>query len=224
MVSKVKISFSVETISEMTSLHRLLLWCGVGSSLLYVLMNIFIPLQFEGYSYLDYTVSELSAVGAPTRTLWVLVAMVYVLMFAAFGWGVLKSANGEKRLRLLGYMILAYCAVNVYWPPMHPRGSVTSLTDTLHLVWAGIAVVFMMTMMGIGASIFGRAFRIYTIATMALLFAFGMLTSSMGPNIPTNQPTPFLGVWERIMIGLFLLWVCVLSFLLLKGKQRNIGS
>lgn len=205
----------------MSLLHRVLLWCGIGSSILYVAMNIFIPTQFAGYSYMDYTVSELSAVGAPTRTLWVLVAVIYVLMFSAFGVGVLKSSHGNRRLRILGFVILSYCAVNLYWPPMHPRGSETSITDTLHLVWAGIAVVFMMTMMGIGASIFNRAFRIYTIVTMALLFFFGILTSTLAPNIPINQPTPWLGVWERIMILFFLLWVGVLSFLLLKQKEFN---
>lgn len=218
------ITIPVDASAGMSLLHRMLLWCGVGSSVLYVAMNVFIPLQFEGYRYADHTVSELSAIGAPTRTVWVLFAIVYVLLFSAFGLGVLRSAGGNKRLRILGFVILAYCAVNLYWPPMHPRGSETSLTDTLHLVWAGIAVVFMMAMMGLGASIFDRAFRFYTLATMVLLFFFGMLTSLQAPNIPTNQPTPWLGVWERVMILFFLLWVSALSFILLRRKWIGGGS
>lgn len=223
MITKLKIAASIETSIRMNILHRVLLWCGVASSLLYVLMNIFIPFQFEGYSYMDYTVSELSAVGAPTRQVWVWLAMLYVTLFAAFGWGVLKSANDNGRMRALGLLILAYCVVNIYWPPMHPRGSETSLTDILHLVWAGVAVVFMMAMMGISSTIFGSAFKFYTIFTMVLLFSFGTITSMQAGNIPANQPTPWLGVWERFMIGLFLLWVSVLAFVLLIRMKKTSG-
>jgi hypothetical protein len=31
------------------------------------------------------------------------------------------------------------------------------------------------------------------------------------PNFPENLPTPYLGLWERIMIGLFLIWIVVLA-------------
>src|SRR5690349_12420602 len=101
------------------SVRTILLLCGPLSSLLYVAMNVFVPMQFDGYSYASHTVSELSAIGAPTRTLWVLLAMVWVILFGAFGWGVLRSANENKRLHVVGWMILLYCVVNFYWPPMH---------------------------------------------------------------------------------------------------------
>ena len=78
-----------------------LLICGILSSLLYVLMNIFVPMGFEGYSIPSQTVSELSAIDAPTRTLWVWLAILYILLFAAFGWGVGKSAEGNRSLRIV---------------------------------------------------------------------------------------------------------------------------
>ena len=43
-----------------------LLICGILSSLLYVLMNIFVPL-FEGYNIPSHTVSELSAINPPSE-------------------------------------------------------------------------------------------------------------------------------------------------------------
>jgi hypothetical protein len=207
-------------------MKRILLICGILSSLLYVIMNIFVPLGFEGYSYAAHTVSELSAIGAPTRTLWVAFAMIWALLFAAFGWGVLKSATENRPLRVVGVLILVYCAVNFYWPPMHSRKALAagegSLTDTLHLVWAGFAVLFMLLMMGFGAAAFGRIFRIYTIASMALHFLFGFLTSLEAPNVETNVPTPWIGVWERINIGIFLLWVAVLAVMLLRREREDV--
>lgn len=199
---------------------KILLVCGILSSLYYVALNVFVPMGFEGYSYTAHTVSELSAIGAPTRQVWVPLASLWVLLFAAFGWGVWRSAAGNRPLRIVGGLILAYCAVNLYWPPMHLREALAAgegtLTDTLHLVWAGVAVLFMMLMMGFGAAALGKRFRLYTIASMALHVLFGVLTSLEAPNVETNGPTPWIGVWERINIGIFLLWVGVLAVGLLR--------
>lgn len=195
--------------------EKVLLTCGILSSLYYVGLNIFVPMLYEGYSYSAHTVSELSAIGAPTRPLWVLLVIVYVLLFAAFGWGILKSATENRRLRVVGGLIIAYSVVNVYWPPMHMRGMEPSLTDTLHIAWAMAAVLFMMVMMGYGAAALGKRFRVYTIVSMMLLIGLGFLTSLDAPKIPENLPTPWLGVVERIMIGVFLLWVISLAGVLL---------
>ena len=199
-------------------MKKKLLMCGTLSSLFYIAMNVFIPLLFEGYSYSSHTVSELSAIGAPTRHIWVPLAFVYMLLFAAFGFGVLKISNGNRHLRTLAIIIFAYCIWNFYWPPMHQRGTLPSLTDTLHIVWSFVTVILMMLMMGFGAAAFGNKFRFYTIATMILLMGFGYLTGLDAPKIPDNLPTPLLGIRERILIGLFMFWVMVLSIMLLRRE------
>jgi hypothetical protein len=43
-------------------------------------MNVIVAMQWEGYSSASQTVSELSAIGAPTRQLWVLLAAFYTLV------------------------------------------------------------------------------------------------------------------------------------------------
>jgi hypothetical protein len=202
-------------------MKRNLLLCGTLSSLVYVAMNAFIPLLFDGYRYSFHTVSELSAIGAPTRTLWVWSGFFYTLLFTAFGFGVLRSAGDNRRLRVVAALIFAYCAVNFYWPPMHQRGVEPSLTDTLHIVWTSITVILMMLMMGFAAAALETKFRWYTIATMVLLMAFGVVTSLDAPKIPDNLPTPLLGVWERILIVLFMLWVIVFSITLMRKERAD---
>jgi len=73
--------------------QRLLLLCGLLSSTLYVGMNVWMPLQWEGYSAASHTISELSAIDAPTRALWVPLGIAYSLLLAAFGLGVLQTAD-----------------------------------------------------------------------------------------------------------------------------------
>jgi hypothetical protein len=43
------------------------------------------------------------------------------------------------------------------------------------------------------------------------------LTFIEAPGIAANLPTPWIGVWERINLGVFLLWVVVLAVALLRG-------
>lgn len=204
-------------------MQKTLLSCGILSSLWYVAINIFVPLMYDGYSIATSTVSELSAIGAPTRILWVLLCILYPLIFAAFGWGVLKSSGRNRALRIVGSLILVYCVINFYWPPMHQREVLAAgggtLTDILHITWAMITLIFMMMIMGFGAAAFGKSFRLFTIATFVIYIVFGVLIGVESPGIQANLPTPHIGVWERINIGAFMFWVIVFSLVLLRRKN-----
>jgi Protein of unknown function (DUF998) len=201
--------------------RQVLLISGILSSLLYVAMLVFIPLWWKGYSSVSQTVSELSAIGAPTRPLWVPFGIFYTSLVTAFGWGVWASARRNRPLRIVGGLLVAYGIIGLAWPPMHLRGTVFTLTDTMHIVWATVTVLLMMVTIGFGAAAFGKRFRLYSIATMVILLAFGALTGLDGPRVAANLPTPWVGVWERINIGIFLLWVVVLATFLLRVQGRT---
>jgi len=212
---------TTEIPTQRITMRQVLLFSGVLSSIWYTAINIYVPTQYDGYSLTSLTVSELSAIGAPTRRLWITLVLAYPLLFAAFGLGVIRSAGASKALSAAGWLMISYSIFNLYWPPMHQRGTETSLTDTLHLVWAGITVALMILMMIAGSTAFGNGFRAYTIASIAAHFVFGLLTGLDAPNIPTNGPTPMIGVWERINIGVFMLWIAVLSVKLLRKPKVN---
>jgi hypothetical protein len=200
--------------------RKLLLMCGILSALLYVAMNIFLPMLYEGYSAASQTVSELSAIGAPTRTLWVLLCIPYTLLAIAFGWGVWASANRNRPLRIVGGLMLVYAALGVVWPftPMHLRGAEFTLTDTMHIVLGMVTVLLYLLALGFGAAALGKRFRLYSVATLVVLLVFGALTGLDAPRIAANLPTPWIGVWERIFIGVFMLWVVVLAIVLLRAQ------
>ena len=206
-------------------MRKALLICGIVSSFWYVALNIFVPLMYEGYNINSVTVSELSAIGAPTRIVWVLLALPYPLLFAAFGWGEWQSAGTSRPLRVAGAMILIYSVVNFYWPPMHTREVIAAgggtLTDTLHIVWAMFSNFAMLLMMGFGAAALGKGFRIYTITTWIVFILFGVLTWMEAPGMGKGLPTPGIGIWERINIGAFMLWVVVFAIMLLQREMRS---
>ncbi len=213
-----------EPLSRDEVVRRVLLTCGIASSLLYVAMNVFFAMQWEGYSSASQTVSELSAVGAPTRTPWVLAGVVYALLVMAFGWGVWRSAPHSRPLRAVGALLVAYGAPGLLaWPlaPMHQRAVLAAgggtMTDTMHIVLSFATVLMMLVAIGLGTSALGERFRDYSIATLLVLLTFGALTGMDAPRVSANLPTPWIGVWERIDIGVFLLWVVVLASALLRA-------
>ena len=209
-------------------LIKSLLVCGILSSALYVGMNILVAIQDTNYIATSQTVSELSAIGAPTRSLWVYWSFAYTFLVVAFGWGIILSAEENRRMRSIGALIVFYGALGLGWPfvPMHTRDVLAAgggtLSDTLHLVFSAVTVFFMLLALGFGALTFGKAFRTYSIVTILVLATFGMLTGIDSPNLAANMPTPLIGVWERINIGVFLLWVIVVAVILL--RRRRLGE
>jgi hypothetical protein len=208
-------------------IRKILLVCGILSSLLYVAMLVVVEMRWEGYSSASQTVSELSAIGAPTRALWVLPAALYTVLVTAFGWGVWKSAGRIRVLRVVGASIAAYGALGLIWPfaPMHLRETLAAgggtFSDTMHIILASVTVVLMLLAIAFGAAAFGRRFRLYSIVSLLILAACGTLTFLDAPGIVANLPTPWIGVWERINIGVFLLWVIVLAAMLLRVRNTT---
>src|SRR5512139_233147 len=103
------------------TLRKVLLACGIAAPLLYAAMLVLVPLGWPGYSSAAQTVSELSAIDAPTRALWAALGIVWTLLYAAFGIGVWRSARGSRAMRVAGGAVVAAAAFGFFWPPMHQR-------------------------------------------------------------------------------------------------------
>lgn len=201
---------------------KTLLVSGILSSLLYVGMTVFIAMQWEGYSSASQTISELSAIDAPTRSVWMPLAELYTALVIAFGCGVWMSSGRIRALRVVAGLVIVYGTLGLVWPfaPMHLRETLAAgggtLSDTMHIVLASVTVALMLLAMAFAAATFGRRFCLYSIASLVILMVFGALTFLDAPGIAANLPTPWIGVWERINLGVFLLWVVVLATALLR--------
>ncbi len=200
------------------TLTRILLACGIAAPLLYLAMVALVPMRWEDYSSTSQTVSELSAIGAPTRALWVPLGFVYTLLITAFGWGIWASARGNRPMRVVGALMIITGVIGFFWPPMHLRGTEPSLTDTLHIVWTAVSGLLTLVAMGCAAAALGKRFRIYCIASIVVLLTTGAMTSVDAPKIAANLPTPWIGVWERFSIVFWMLWLLVLAVALLRRQ------
>jgi len=200
--------------------RKALLLCGILAAVQYAAMNALVPRLWPRFSVFSQTISELSAIDAPTRMLWVWLAVVYSVLLMAFGYGVWVCGRRIRPLRIAGALIVTDGLFCLFWPPMHQRpvlaaGGAT-LTDTLHIAWTMVSGVLMMLSIGFAAAAFGRRFRAFAVVTIVLLVAFGAVTGTYAGSVQANLPTPWLGVWERIDAGLLMLWLIVLAVALLR--------
>ncbi len=202
-------------------LRKALLSCGILAAVLYVGMLIFVPLGWPGYSSTSQAVSELSAIGAPTAALWVTLGRVYTVLLAAFGAGIWMSADRGRALRVAGALLVVAAAISLFWPPMHLRGTEVTLTDTLHIVFTAATAMVTMVAMACAAAAFGTRFRLYTTATIVVMLATGFVTGTYAARIQADLPTPWVGVWERVLIGAFLLWFVVLAVALWRRSPAS---
>jgi hypothetical protein len=200
-----------------------LLVCGIAAAVLYAAMIW--GIRYQGYSPVSQTVSELSAWGVSTRTTWLVLGLLYDALVVGFGIGVWTSARGTRSLRIAGGLLIAHGLVCLAWPlaSMHQRevlaaGGATS-ADDWHLVLAMVTVALMFGVMAFGAVASGSWFRLYSIATIVILVASGALTSADGSRVQEDLPTPWVGLWERINITVFLLWIVVFALLMLRRRD-----
>jgi hypothetical protein len=203
--------------------RKALLACGIASSLLYAAMIW--TIRYAGYNPMSQVPSELTAIGAPTQALWARLGWIYTVLVAAFAYGLWTSAGRRRAVRIVGGLMLSYASLGFAWPfaAMHQRDALAAgggtVSDTLHVASGAVTVVLMFLAIGFGARAFGTRFRRYSIFTMVVLLTFGALTFVEAPRLQANLPTPWIGLWERVNISVFLLWIAVLATVLLRDSK-----
>jgi hypothetical protein len=205
--------------------RQALLACGLVYAVLYPIVNDAIAATlYDGYSRIDQAVSELSATGAPTHTFLTVIVPAFSLLLVGFGLGVWRSARDKRSLRIAGALLIAHGVVSLLWmfAPMSQReviaaGGATS-ADTMHLVLSAATGVFVAAYVATTAVAFGWGFRIYSFLTLATALVFGMLSAQVD-KIEAGDPTPYMGLLERVGIGAWLVWLAVTAIALWQRKE-----
>jgi len=203
-----------------------LLGCGIAYPLVYAVANdVIAASRYDGYSRVDQAVSELSATGAPTRPLLTAMLPMFTGLTVASGVGVWNSAEDRSSLRATGALLVGFGVTGVAWVPfpMSSRqdiaaGRATS-SDAGHLVLSALTVAEIVALLGVGSTVFGSRFRAYSLLSAAAVVVSGALTSMQASKLSDGEPTPGMGLYERISIGAGQLWMAVLAVILLRSRR-----
>ena len=209
--------------------RRILLGCGIVSSVLYIAVDLLGTLRYPGYRYTEQQFSELTAAGSPVRPFMVGLSVIpYTLLVAAFAVGVWISTGPKRAGRITGAMLLGYAAfgmVGGWFTPMNTREALAAgergLRNAMHVPMTAVMSLLMLLAMGFGATLLGKRFRYYSYTTIAILIVFGVLTSLQAGKMVADEPTPLMGLTERINIYATMLWVTVLAIGLIGTKETR---
>jgi len=205
--------------------QQVLLGCGIVAPAWWVAMDVVGSLRYASYSYMDQTISELSAEGAPTRTfMLVLSGVPYVVLMIAFGVGIWKAAGERRAQRITAALVIG----EVVWGfvgglafPMAPREVLAAGQETLRNqmhAWYGIGMpILFLLAIGFGSRLFGKRFQYFSYAIICAMLVSGLLVGLQTSAMIANRPTPGLGLAERVTAYVPMLWFVVLAIGLLRA-------
>jgi len=152
----------------------------------------------------------------------------YTLLVAAFAVGIWTTAGPKRAAGITGAMLLGYAAFGMAGGvlfPMRPREALAAGEETLrnvmHIPATAVMSLCIVLAMGFGATLLGKRFRYYSYCTIATLLVFGTLASLQADQMAANEPTPWMGIEERVNIYATMLWVAVLAIGLLRAQKAR---
>lgn len=174
------------------------------------------------YNFLYNTISELTTPNAPNLALISILFGIYNFSLIIFGIGAYmdnKMAESKKHeaatlmlamIGVLGLLLLFF--------PQDPRNTTITFQGTMHIAIAGItSLLTLISVLLIGIDFRKvkemKSFSIYSfISFIVILVSGGAAAISVGSN------SAYGGLFERITIFAFMLWVIIFSYLIIKKK------
>lgn len=195
------------------SLQDTLLVCGILASLLKVGADILARARWKGYSLVSQSISELSAIGSPTRALVLPFELAYDGLMIAFSVG-LWLAAGLPLLRGTAVFIAGNALISllvVLLVPMRISADGTPSTSAPHVALMATAMVFFLLAIVLGGTSSHDWFRYYSYATLLAYVGLAVLRLLAPPRTSQGTPAVTIGAQERTMVLGYLLWVVALA-------------
>jgi uncharacterized membrane protein len=201
---------------------KALLVAGIVAVGVYAVGDLLSGLLYEGYSFKDQWISELTAFGSPIRPLMVAAILVHGLLLVAFGVGVCRSAD-RRSLRWVGLLLVAAGLVGF---PTHTVSAMSSrwmegdFNDTMHMALSLVFSLIVSVAVVLSAVAHQGWFRLYSIVTLLVMIGFGGATSIAIRGIEENH-TPWAGSFERINAYAYFAWLVVLALTVIRRSLNH---
>jgi hypothetical membrane protein len=198
-----------------------LVLAAIPAVVVYAVSDVLSALLYDGYRYADQAISELSAFGSPVRPLMVTAILIQGVLLLAFSIGLLRVARRRSAvwwigaIGVAGFMVVGI-PTHTFWA-MSSRGMATGFNDTMHIT---LSIVFSVTVIAtiVLSSVAYRGwFRLYALATMAVVVVFGIAAGLAIRGIEQND-TPWAGGFERINAYAYFAWLVVLALMVVRHE------
>lgn len=193
--------------------------CGVLSLLSYLAMVIFSPLAYPGYDWMRMAVSELSAVGAPSRELAAQLNSLFgpcgIVSVMAVCVAVAGCRTGKLRLGV-------YCFAAMEWLCMVGYSCFPWASEADHLIFQNVmhlAITVLVVLLSIVSlvliAVSARKETLRSLGIWAGICLAAMLVGAVGTNA---LPQSVFGIFERLSTISAVVFNAVLGWYLFSGK------
>lgn len=192
---------------------------GIGSVVVYVFAVVLGGLLWQNYSHASQAISELSAYFAPNQALMIGLFTLYnVLLFELsivyYRW----SQNKQLKVSAVLLGLIALLGVVMLVFSQDKIGGPLSIAGQLHLAAAGLTSLT--TLVAVAFSVVGfKKLGYKRTANISLLLGVFILITGPFTAIATTALPEYFGLFERVTIGIFLMWVVLVS-LTLRTRAR----
>ncbi len=214
--------------SQMLPIKKVLLICGILAPVLYVVTDLLASALYIGYSFFSQGFSELWVFGSPVRQPFLPLVIAHGLLLVVFSFGIWMSAGKNRAIQVMTLMLIADAVVGILTPTFFPppmRGAVSAESaGVIHFALTGVNVMFFILAMAFAVATYRKWFRYYSIATLVVLLVFGIVAGSSFSTVAANEPTPWAGIFERVNIYGYLLWLGVLATFIMTNPKSSVRS
>jgi hypothetical protein len=189
---------------------KLLLVCGIVAPLIFAGANVVGGVLWSGYNFTNQSISDLTAIGAPTRAAVVPPFIAADLLLMLFGLGVWGSASQNGALRVVAGLLVVYGVVNSAAEFFPNRLGETPGPLSPGVILTAAGVISLLLAIGFGAAAYRNWFRFYSIGTLLVFAALTVLGLA--------QAKARVGAQERVLSFGSLLWVVMLAVVLLSAE------
>lgn len=198
---------------------------GIIGPIVFLLNDIIGSIITHGFNPIRNAVSELTQAGSENAILLSTLFFIAASMLVVFAIGIVIHYNfALSKLMFLGgifIMLLGiFSALSGTIFPMDPFDTEATFPGTMHIVLTGLNIVLIILaipMIGIGLyrEKKWKSFRLYSIITVLIMATCGGATSVLMMN-----DIELLGLFERITIYAYQLWIVILAVLLMKEQPK----
>lgn len=191
----------------------------------YVLHVVAGGFLWEGYSHFHQPISDLTASGAPNRSLMLLFTTIYGILAVLFAAGfTVFETYKHHRLTYWGgifFVMVHILSLSYNFFPQDLPGNPPTLAGALHL-WVTVLIVPFTILapifigLGFKKERHWEKFGIISLFTGGLIVIFGSLSGYF-----FSQKLPYFGLVERLNIGVLQLWTFYFSYKLNKNPVES---
>lgn len=199
--------------------RKTLIYCGVVAPVLYIITAIVGAALRSDYSHTVNAISELISNGAPNKAILDVVFNIYNVLLLAFAIGAYSALKKSPRIcRVAMGLLIGIQVLSFSWGffPMDPMGAEATFAGTMHNILGGVvalATIIMPLLMGLGLQ---RADGFQSYARYSFISSAIIFVSGLTGVILASQGVQLFGLFERITIGTYEVWIFVTAIMFLR--------